>query len=237
MKRWGLILLIALALLGLLAALFYWQLNKSLNRATNPARPAKAVPPPVNVPAATPPTKVATNRKQKPGGVYEPRDPRWQWWNEQKKIDPKFEWKMPIAFYGLVVDESERPVPGAIVKLQWNDLSQAGTSYAEALTAAEGRFSLENVTGKMLEVRVSKEGYEALDYVKAFEYAAFFEKHFYTPDPDAPIVFKLRKRMDAEPLIVRQTLYGFKVDGTPHRLADGCQTRGRGRRRRLDRPR
>ncbi len=218
MKRSGLLLVIALALLALLAALFFWQLNRSLNRATNPARPAKAVSPPVNVAAATPPTRVATDRKQEPGGVYEPRDPRWQWWNEQKDIDPKFEWKMPIEFYGLVVDENETPVPGAIVKLQWNDLSQTGTSYAEALSGADGRFSLENVTGKVLEVRVSKEGYETLDYVKAFEYAAFFDKHFHTPDRDAPVIFRLRKKMDAEPLIVRQTLYGFKVDGTPHSI-------------------
>src|SRR5580658_6921606 len=41
---------------------------------------------------------------QQPGGPYEPRDPRWQWWNENIRRDPTFQWKMPIDFYGKVVD-------------------------------------------------------------------------------------------------------------------------------------
>jgi hypothetical protein len=38
-------------------------------------------------------------------------DPKWIWWNEQSARDPQFEWKMPISFYGKVVDESEHPLP------------------------------------------------------------------------------------------------------------------------------
>ena len=32
----------------------------------------------------------------------------------KRRIDPEYEWKMPINFYGRVVDENEQPVPSAI---------------------------------------------------------------------------------------------------------------------------
>jgi hypothetical protein len=214
MNRTGCVIILVIVLGVAGVAFVVWKINRSLNRATGPSGTSEVAPPSQ---VLEPPTaKIAVAKRQRPGGPYEPRDPRWQWWNEQKKIDPKFEWKMPIEFYGIVVDETEASIPAANVKLQWNDSSQTGTSYAEMMSGGDGRFSLRNVTGKVLEVRVSKEGYETLDYVKAFEYAAFFDEHFYTPDRDAPIVFKLRKRKGAEPLIVRQTLYGFRIDGTPH---------------------
>ena len=29
----------------------------------------------------------------------------WDWWNRMEKNDPQFQWKMPINFYGKVVDQ------------------------------------------------------------------------------------------------------------------------------------
>src|SRR4051812_33637512 len=37
----------------------------------------------------------------------------WEWWRQSTKADPKFEWKMPIEFYGKVVDQSGNNVGDA----------------------------------------------------------------------------------------------------------------------------
>lgn len=145
-------------------------------------------------------------------------DPKWIWWNEQMERDRDFEWKMPISFYGKVVDEGDRPVAQASISFMWTDMSPEGTSTAEALSDASGQFSLTGVRGKLLQVRVQKDGY--YPYQKnplGFEYAAFFEPHYYQPDAKNPVVFRLRKAGEilAE-LIARETMMGIEPTGEPH---------------------
>ncbi len=215
MKRSTWVIVIIVLLLAGFAVFLWWEISSSINRATNPSAPttSNSVKLPAQ-PIATPPSPLVG--KQLPGGPYEPTDPRWQWWNEQRRKDRKFEWKMAINFYGRVVDETGVPVPNATVKFQWNDTSSQGTSYSDAVSDAGGNFSLNCATGKMLEVRVSKKGYRSAESNNdGFEYAAFFEKNYYTPDAANPVIFQLRKKARAEPLLTRQTLYGFKIDGSP----------------------
>ena len=53
-------------------------------------------------------------------------DPRW---NERKANlakDRNFEWKLPLNFWGRVVDQDEQPVPGVEARFQWSDLSPDG---------------------------------------------------------------------------------------------------------------
>lgn len=155
---------------------------------------------------------------QMPGGPYEAADPRWAEVHRLDETDKGWEWKMPISFYGKVVDERMQPIEGASIHFQWTDTSSKGTSEIEQRSDPRGLFSLQNVRGKFLEVRVSKKGY----YISSqnstgFEYAAFWDRNYYEPNPDDPVVFRLRKESAfREPLIVRQTLYGIKADGTPH---------------------
>lgn len=215
-NRTGIIVVAVVLTVAILVAVFFWRVNRSLNRATGPAAattdhsympaPAAQAVPPLPPPSGN----------QLPGGAYDPTDPRWAWWNEQRQIDRSFEWKMPISFYGVVLDESGNPVEGAQMRFQWNDASAAGTSYAETLSDARGRFSLGGVNGKVLEVNVAKKGYRALENRTDLEYAAFFEKNYHRPDPDDPVVFRIRKIGAPELLITRQTLYGVKPDGTAH---------------------
>jgi hypothetical protein len=89
-------------------------------------------------------------------------DPRWEWWKQMKKRDPKFEWKMPINFYGKVLDQANQPVHGASVRFQWTDMSAAGTTEKFTTTDAQGMFSLTGEKGKNLGVYVSKSGYHAV---------------------------------------------------------------------------
>ncbi len=138
------------------------------------------------------------------------------------KKDPQFEWKMPIKFYGKVVEYTTgHPLSGVEVTLVWNDLSKEGTSRAVIYSDAQGLFKLTGEFGKILSVsRLKKEGYVRSRYGtrSTFEYAAFFEQNYHQPDQNNLVIFRMKKKGVAEPLIHRDVLYGLKPDGTPHYL-------------------
>lgn len=156
--------------------------------------------------------------KKDPREPFNKNDPRWAEWERRKKEDRNWEWKMPINFYGKVIDENNQPVEGAIIKLQWNDTSVKGTSYGNTKSDADGLFSLTGEEGKLLQIQVSKEGYYGYrnERIASFEYAAFFDPQYHIPDPNNPVVFHLRKKGEPAELIYRDILYGIKIDGTPH---------------------
>ena len=66
-------------------------------------------------PAPTAPNvaEITSTGRQSPGGPYEPSDPRWKEVRAKDLVDHAWEWRMPINFYGRVVDENEQPVSGA----------------------------------------------------------------------------------------------------------------------------
>jgi hypothetical protein len=147
-------------------------------------------------------------------------DPKWIWWNEQIERDPKFEWRMPISFYGKVVDQNNQPIQGVEIVFQWTDLSEKGTTEKTVFSGGDGRFDLTQVTGKNLGIiRMFKEGYYRVQQGTqvSFEYAAFFEPTFHQPDAKNPVVFRLRKagEIPAE-LVARETMMGIEPSGKPH---------------------
>jgi len=161
----------------------------------------------------------ATTSRQMPGGPAEPSDPRWKERQAKRQIDPEYEWKMPINFFGRVVDENEQPVPSAKVELSWTDLSQAGSSQAQTTTDAQGSFSLVNRTGRHLEVRVSKNGYYTPKRQQmSFDYAGFWEANYHEPDPHSPVLFHLRKKTQGEALRSGEFRPTIPPDGTPVRF-------------------
>jgi Carboxypeptidase regulatory-like domain len=137
---------------------------------------------------------------RKPG--YDPSLPQWTEWKRRRKADPQFEWKMPINFYGRVLDQNGQPVKGAKVRFQWTDTSAAGTTERFTETDALGTFSLQNARGKRLGVFVSKDGYHAVAHGRgSFEYAAFFEPIYIEPDTNNPVIFHLLEKRTAEQLV------------------------------------
>src|SRR6266478_1669179 len=112
------------------------------------------------------------------------------------RTDTTWEWKVPIGFYGLVLDESAQPVAGADVHFQWTNLSAKGTADSDVKTDARGRFFLDEVQGKRLGVRIVKPGYYSSDSRNqwSLEYANPYEEVFYEPRQEAPVVFHLRKQ-------------------------------------------
>lgn len=157
---------------------------------------------------------------QKPGGPYVSSDPRWRVVREKDKVDKGWEWKMPINFYGRVIDENGSPVPGARVVFLWTNLFAEGSSQSMAESDATGVFSLEDKIGRVLQVDVSKQGYykPRNERLRSFDYAAFWEVNYHEPDPARPVTFHLRKKGRVTPLIVGEKQRPIAANGTPSRL-------------------
>jgi hypothetical protein len=130
------------------------------------------------------------------------------------RLDPKWEWKVPIQFYGKVVDENRSPVRDAKVHFQWTDLSH-GTSEADSVSDGQGNFSLGGVQGKRLLVRVTKPGYYASSQNEgSFEFANPFEEIYYRPSKAKPVLFYLRKKGEGAQLIKKSIQVVLPGDGS-----------------------
>ena len=142
---------------------------------------------------------------------YPPNTPEqkamWDWYDAMEKANPHFKQKMPIEFYGKVVDQFGEPVPGATVVFQWTTVVGPVTNPEKRTsTGTDGHFELKDVQGKVLAVSVDKIGYDSTDdWIQNFEYADFFHDNFYVPDPNNPVLFHLRKILDAEPMYLFKT--------------------------------
>ncbi len=141
---------------------------------------------------------------------------------KRSMADPQYDWKQPINFYGRVVDESNEPVVAANIHFTWNDISEKGTSDTDLKSDNDGLFSLTGRRGKAISVTASKDGYYTYpsERLSSFEYANPADGLF-TPDPNNPVVFHLRKKGVGVDLISSE--YGVKphfgipvpLDGTP----------------------
>jgi hypothetical protein len=146
-------------------------------------------------------TYVQMPADRKPG--FDPSLPQWQEWKRRKEVDGNWEWKMPINFWGQVLDQNNQPVSGAMIRYGWNDMKGSNERFDESNSL--GKFSLSKIQGKILSVRVSKEGYHAVGNGRgSYEYSAFFEWNYHEPNENNPVVFRLIKKLEAEPLIARE---------------------------------
>jgi len=135
---------------------------------------------------------------------YPPETPEekalWDWWRAMDKADAKFQWKMPISFYGKVVDQFGESVAGTTIKLTWTAIDDSHQT--EILSDAEGTFQFTGVRGKSLGIAVRKDGYVLTrESGGSFEYAEFSNDRFHVPDREKPAVFRLQKLLGAEPMI------------------------------------
>lgn len=114
-------------------------------------------------------------------------------------------WKTPITFYGRVVDQYTNPVPDAQIHFAWTDLSPSGRSETNTQSDTNGLFSLSGVTGRVLEVNVSKQGYyRSRRGTTGFDYGVEYQ-----PDGN-PLEFLLHKQGTGADLITSQ--YGVARD-------------------------
>ena len=152
--------------------------------------------------------QISLRNKSKQEGVSE--------YLRRREEDNSFDWRVPISFYGRVIDETLRPIEDATILFQWSDLSINGASEAKTKSDANGSFSFTNVHGKGLSVRVSKDGYYTTAASRGdFEFANPAEATYYEPSPDNPVVFQLRKRGEGADLIRKTVEVTLPGDGSP----------------------
>lgn len=146
---------------------------------------------------AHPATVKSPPQVQIPAGTFERLN--------QLRIDPDWDFKREINFFGKVIDENDQPVVGASINFAWSNAKGEPLS-ASAISDAAGLFSLKDARGKVLQVRVQKDGYYPVKSSNqiAFEYAEPSEKRFYVPNPQSPVTFYLRKRGGGSELITSQ---------------------------------
>ncbi len=136
------------------------------------------------------------------------------------KFIPNWEWRIPITFYGKVVDETGVLIEGASIFFSWSDLSDKGASTANTVSDGEGLFSLTGKKGKGLLVDVKKSGYYQRheDRLRGFEYADFSAADYYQSDRDHPVIFHLLKQGQIDPLLTGHIRTKIPTDGTPVRF-------------------
>jgi hypothetical protein len=162
---------------------------------------------------------------QRPGGPTVISDPRWNERQDRLRLEPDFEWKRPIDFYGRVIDERERPVAGARIEAQWSDLSAGGATRTETLSDQDGYFAITGKTGRGITIRVSKLGYDTPKLQRSsFDYAAFWESNYHEAKAGSAVLFHLRKRNEGAPLLMGEVRSTNPANGAPVRfdlLEDG----------------
>jgi hypothetical protein len=142
-------------------------------------------------------------------------------WERVQREKVEENWQKPIEFYGKVIDQNERSVSAAQVHFIWTDTSANGSSESNQLTDGQGQFALHNITGRMLQVWLSKDGY----YVPKTNQNNFDYATGYVADPNNPVSFRLVKKGEGADLITSQhgmsSTLDFSVstpDGSPVRV-------------------
>ncbi|MGA2788747.1 MAG: carboxypeptidase-like regulatory domain-containing protein [Verrucomicrobiota bacterium] len=70
----------------------------------------------------------------------------WEWWDAMDKAAPDFQWKMPIEFYGKVIDQFGQPIAGAKDELNWTTvIGPIPDSQRNMLTGSDGRFEVTGI--------------------------------------------------------------------------------------------
>lgn len=135
--------------------------------------------------------------------------------DDMKKVDRNYDFKVPIEFYGKVLDQHDNPVPKAEIQLSINTIN--GITNQSIYSHEDGSFSLSGVKGKFLTVNVfGREGYAGVHSTGYgdYNYAIPGEFNFHVPNSNNPVIFKIWKYGTPEP-IERKTIYtNVKPDGT-----------------------
>ncbi|MDD5201251.1 MAG: carboxypeptidase-like regulatory domain-containing protein, partial [Terrimicrobiaceae bacterium] len=207
----------SLVLLAFIIVLGVWLYHPAEKQASS-SQPPQTKPNVAASPTSTP--WLGPVRKQLPGGAYEPSDPRWAEVHQKDKIDKNWEWKMPINFYGKVIDQDGQPVAGAKVKFIWTNLSMEGSSQSETSSDGQGNFMLENKEGRFLQAFVTKPGYYTAKQQNqdSFDYAGFWDKRYYEPNAEAPVLFRLRKQGAEENLFTGRIDINVPSGGVPTQI-------------------
>jgi len=207
------VILTAVLLLAITAALLWW-MNRPTKQSSDESQsrqPQTTPTPTIQVSRQVPDDYPQLSLKK------QSREAAIKSYVENSRRDMRYDWKIPIRFYGKIIDQFDAPVVGANVELMWNDLSVKGPSERNLTSDANGRFFLEGVKGKGINVKISKDGYydvSGKENQRSFEFASPAEQTFYEPDPTNPATFLMRKKGESQPLIVKNIELKLSGQGT-----------------------
>jgi hypothetical protein len=217
MKR----LIICLFVLFVLAAIILYLINsKKVGQPIQSSSPEVVRPTNIEImPMVESPTVLLAATNIAANGPSRSASPaeRGAWERAMDKQDPYWEYKLPISFYGKIMDDSNQPISGASVAFSWVDLSQEGTTQQSTVSDELGNFSLVGKTGKSLTVQVVKNGYKLYrsSNYSGFDYSPLSNpERYYYPDPNNPVIFGMRKNREGEALIAHlQTEAKLETNG------------------------
>jgi len=141
-----------------------------------------------------------------------------------------------VNFWGQVVDQDDRPLPGVRVIMsvrKWHFALVGGfdATFPEFSTETDrnGKFELRNAKGNHLSIKaLAKEGYEAEPRaLRGWGYNNSEPRH---PDPADPVVLKMWKADIREKLIEGSKLIGVQLDGRAYTMdfVEGICVQGEG---------
>lgn len=126
-----------------------------------------------------------------------------------------------IRFFGKVVDQEKQPVSDAEVFLHIQKYSPNISSLfgqikkLQTKTDTYGFFSVSDEKGRGLYVEnIHKDGFEfswKQNSELGFEYDASNGREHHVPDPAKPVVFRLRKKLSTEVILLKNVLFEIKL--------------------------
>lgn len=213
MTKYRLYVVLALGLL-VIAAIWLW-LRPEAPVSTPIAQQEQSPSLTPRVPANAQPTPIFTSKPSE--DVLQQKIAEGERAKQEQEKAFSMAFNTPINFWGKVIDENGKPVPGALVKLGTADRPwETGSSY-ERTTDGSGLFSITGVKGLSISVDVSKDGYYQTSRSRGqISYAQPSGNKEPMPTSDNPTVFELRTMGKTVPLI-RVTDRAVRVpkDGAP----------------------
>lgn len=127
-----------------------------------------------------------------------------------------------IRFYGVVLDQNATPVEGALIEATLLNDVTSGTPVTTT-SGTDGRFVID-AKGASLHVHVSKEGFGGFESggkykpsSQGFDFASDTGRGVHVPNPDAPVVFNLRK--PGKPVILEKIYVQAQLPQNGDRVA------------------
>ncbi len=161
----------------------------------------------------------AGNERKKRISHFRDKDTSAQWKSEKKRpenISPEI-WErhlmyheraktytVRIEFYGKIADQDGMPVPDVKIGFRVSSRLVELEKKIELFSDEEGLFSLTGVWGTSLYIeKLEKEGYIEGNRSRSFKYAKY--KPIHHPDRNNPVVIRMWKKGETEPLIREET--------------------------------
>lgn len=214
MNRKRIIIASVVLLIGVLVGLWKWP-----HAQLKPSEAAQAT---KTQEQSLPPKMPAKQTDSPPQGVAIPDVPGVNLTPDDKEKLAKIVqvYSASIDFWGKVIDQHGNPVDGAAVHYSVDDkYFRDGTKY-EGTSDGQGLFSLSNIKGAGLYVRVAKVGYYHIGEKSARSFGYGTPSGEAPPSKQKPAIFVLQKMGETEPLIKLGT-GGVLVpkDGKPYQLS------------------